>query len=266
MNHYKATKKEVIPSSFSKGNQIKWLVSDCWIKQDYLGYEALAEVVSSILCSCISNISYIPYDFCSVNYNGVTYKDCCYSENMLMKNEELVLVGKLLEDSNFNMEKLKGMGVVDGIKIVCKTLCNLGVVDLTTYICKTILLDSLILNEDRHLYNIAVIKKSSGKYRLSPIFDNGGALLSDLKDYPLINDNSINMRHVSSKPFSSDFSKQVNGALNIHKEPLIIDYSMLCDKLESFNTDLYSSDIVARCKDVLRFRLKCSEGKTWIKM
>ena len=54
------------------------------------------------------------------------------------------------------------------------------------YMNKLLTVDALFLNEDRHTHNIAVLMNDKRQFRLCPIFDNGGALLSDTSmDYPL---------------------------------------------------------------------------------
>ena len=59
--------------SSSKGNQSKWKRDNFFIKQDYLGYESIAEIVSAKLASCIENFNYVDYNLCSVIYNQVQY-------------------------------------------------------------------------------------------------------------------------------------------------------------------------------------------------
>lgn len=51
-------------------------------------------------------------------------------------------------------------------------------VDIRGYLIILAYIDSLILNEDRHFYNICLIEKDE-EYRVAPIFDNGLSLLSD---------------------------------------------------------------------------------------
>lgn len=42
----------------SKGNQAKWNIDDCWVKRDYLGYESLAEVVTSKFFECVEDLDF----------------------------------------------------------------------------------------------------------------------------------------------------------------------------------------------------------------
>lgn len=51
--------KKLVVESTSKGNQRKWYQGNLFIKEDYLGYEGIAECVVSTLLSCIE----IPYGF-----------------------------------------------------------------------------------------------------------------------------------------------------------------------------------------------------------
>ena len=65
--------------STSKGNQQKWFNGKYWYKSNFMGYENVAEVVVSILCSCIQNLDYVKYDLYE--------QDCCVSKDFLGDNE-----------------------------------------------------------------------------------------------------------------------------------------------------------------------------------
>ena len=78
---------------------------------------------------------------------------------------------------------------------------------------KMLAIDAFFLNEDRHTNNLSVIRnEKTGKYRLSPIYDNGLSLLSDLHDYPLEQDIYSMIARVQAKPFDRDFDLQTEAA------------------------------------------------------
>ena len=65
---------------------------------------------------------------------------------------------------------------------------------------------TLFKNEDRHTHNIAVLMDETGVYHNCPIFDNGGALLSDTTmDYPLGVEMEGLMENVEPKNLLSGF-------------------------------------------------------------
>ena len=78
--------------------------------------------------------------------------------------------------------------------------------------------DSFVLNEDRHFNNIAVIyNKNTKQYKKCPLFDNGAAFLSDIREgYPLEKKYlRINFKS-KIKTFCEDFEKQVQACEDIY--------------------------------------------------
>ena len=59
--------------------------------------------------------------------------------------------------------------------------------------------------------NMAVLMDGEGRFSLCPVFDNGGALLSDMSmDYPMSEDPVVLMREVKAKTISTDFDEQLD--------------------------------------------------------
>lgn len=78
-------------------------------------------------------------------------------------------------------------------------------------------IDALFLNEDRHMHNIAVLLDNSKKYHYCPIFDNGGALLSDtIMDYPMQGDLQKMLARVAAKTIHRDFDEQLDAAEKLY--------------------------------------------------
>lgn len=251
-------------SSSSKGNQDKWNIGDKWIKQDDLGYEALAEVLSSIVLSKVDGCSFIKYDFCDIRRREVIYSNCCVSDDCTEGNK-LVTLQRIFEELDFPASCLDKRSVSDAITLTSDLIFENYNLDIKDYLGRIIYFDSIILNEDRHLHNIHFLNYGD-KLTTAPLFDNGASLLSDLKDYPLITSNFINIRRVKSKPFSSSFSKQVLGVNKLGVEPLRIDIDTLIKELNSFSTDRYPIEVQNRCIDVLKYRLRELEGKSWLRI
>ena len=86
-----------------------------------------------------------------------------------------------------------------------------GLRNFGTYMNQLFTIDALFLNEDRHTHNMAVLMDGEGRFSLCPVFDNGGALLSDTAmDYPLSEDPVVLMREVKAKTISTDFDEQLD--------------------------------------------------------
>ena len=73
--------------------------------------------------------------------------------------------------------------------------------NIKDYLAKIFTLDRIILNEDRHVNNLAVISDNNG-FRTAPVFDNGRSLLtanvSVKQNYSI----EENVKRVIARPFS----------------------------------------------------------------
>lgn len=248
-------------ASSSKGNQSKWRIDDNFIKQDFLGHESVAEVISSRLASCIKDFNYVEYNLCSIIYKGIQYDDCCISKNFLKEGSTLYSLYRLFEMRNIDIEKeLKNLST-DVAILKIQNILNLD--DRTVEdIGRMLLFDAIILNDDRHFNNICFIRTEGG-LALSPVFDNGGSLLSDLKYYPLAYGNFKNISSVKSKPFSTNFNKQIEGVLKLGVQPLQIDRSKFNKLLDSLEVPSDSEFYYDRAIKVINLMLDRLEGEVW---
>ena len=202
--------KTVISSS--KGNQPKWKVDNLWLKQDYFGYESVAEV----LASNILESSRLPSDY------YVTYRPCtitthtgqqtgCYSQDFRGTLTEKPL-GRLLEehliDINSAMSKRTTEEALSILVTTIEKLTRIPYTVVDTHLRLLFAFDALTFNEDRHLNNILFLTDGF-QYRFAPIFDNGLAFLSDVKTYR----NGVNLTALerSAKPvlLTKSFDKHV---------------------------------------------------------
>ena len=86
-----------------------------------------------------------------------------------------------------------------------------GLRNFGIYMNQLFTIDALFLNEDRHTHNMAVLMDGEGRFSLCSVFDNGGALLSDMSmDYPMSEDPVVLMREVKAKTISTDFDEQLD--------------------------------------------------------
>ena len=199
----------------SKGNQFKWLSNGFWYKADNNGYEGLSEyVVSSLLLkSSLKKEEFITYDIETIKYNERIYLGC-RSRNFLKEGERIITLQRLYEATY-------GKDLKDALEetaimrkradYLIDMVINLtGIEDFGTYLYKLAVIDAFFLNEDRHFHNIGFIEKD-GRYRLCPIFDNGAALLSDVRfDYPYEEDVIRTIPRVHCKTLCEDFDDQLD--------------------------------------------------------
>ncbi len=198
----------------SKGNQLKFDSNGFWYKADCNGYEGFAEcVVSSLLrCSSLDEKEYAKYSYETIVYNGVCYRGC-KSEDFtdgwkLITLERLFIqscgesLNRLIYNTADHTERLQ--------LLVDMTERITGLKEFGPYMNKLLTLDAIFLNEDRHSHNIAVLMDDRNQFRLCPIFDNGGALLSDTTmDYPLGRSVYELMDKVRPKTFADSFEEQL---------------------------------------------------------
>lgn len=210
----------------SKGNQLKWIKHKDWYKADYLGYEGLAEYIVSYLLksSSLSESEYVIYHTEQIKYKFQTYLGC-QSRNFLPEGWEMVTLERLFQ----NLYKRSLSKVLYEIKdyenrirfLVNQTIVMTGLEDFGVYMSKMLTIDSLFLNEDRHMHNIAVLLDEKGKVHYCPYFDHGASLLSDtMMDYPIGVDVHELMKTVSAKTFCSDFDDQLDIVENLYGQHL----------------------------------------------
>lgn len=200
----------------SKGNQLKWENDGIWYKADYTGYEGLAEYMVSHLLknSGLKETEYVLYETEEIKYKRQIYLGV-RSSSFLKEDWQLITLerlfqnvyGKSLNQLIWQMESAESRleFLVEQVERIT------GIRDFGTYMNRLFTIDAVFLNEDRHTHNIAVLMNGEGRFSLCPVFDNGGALLSDTAiDYPLSEDPLILMREVKAKTVSTDFDEQLD--------------------------------------------------------
>lgn len=212
----KLVTNDKIALTSSKGNQEKWVENGVWYKLDQFGYEALAEcVVSEILEK--SNIEketpfrFVRYKTEEINVHNIQ-RVACVSRSFLRQDETIITLNKLLSSSiEISLTEKLGRLTSDKKRIqylVDSTKKITGLDDFDKYITLLFEIDSLIMNDDRHLNNIAVIEKN-GKFDYCPIFDNGAGLLSNTQIYRMDIDPNGIMKNMVASPFFMTFNREV---------------------------------------------------------
>lgn len=243
-------RERVLTSTTSKGNQIKWYKDGFWIKANKFGYEDIAEWAASAILRC-SNLSpdmYVNYGLCKVIEDKSFHYNGCYSKNFLSKGDVLITIDDILLMAGIDVERLfLGTDLNLKVNTVVSVVSNFTGLDFGAYLRVVIPFDAFILNEDRHLHNLAVIyNKVYDRYKYCPIFDNGLSLLSDVDEYPQHRSIGMNISSVKAKPFSLSFDDQLKVVGS--------DFYLNRDMLESFI--LENETVLGRVSDVIRYQME----------
>lgn len=190
----------------SEGTQIKYKKGEYWYKKDNQGKEGLVEyLVSGLLTfSDLSPEEYVLYEQGTINQAAG-----CRSRNFLGEGQELVTFYRLYynEFGRDLSQVLNDFATMEErIEYVVRFLQQSCKVDVTEYLRKVFTLDMLVLNEDRHLNNLAVIFDGE-RFRPAPIFDNGLSLLTANQSVNWHFPVEENVRRVVARPFSGSHEK-----------------------------------------------------------
>lgn len=216
-----ASGKKIAQTS-SKGNQEKWLDGGRWYKLDQFGYEGLAETVVSALLER-SNIEtqtpfrFVRYRMERMHVHGLE-RIGCSSPDFLLPGQSIITLSHLLsrQAEKLLAERLSRLSSdKKRIAYLAQTTAELtGLRAFPAYLTLLFEVDALFLNDDRHLNNIAVLERA-GKYDYCPIFDNGAALLSSQRDYPMDIDPKGLIPTALARPFNISFNRQRNTAVSL---------------------------------------------------
>ena len=237
----------------SKGNQIKWRRSDgFWAKADDMGYEGLAEQTASLLLAHSNFDEYAEYAVCKIYEDDAVYTGCV-SADFLAVGESLLTIGRLLESMGLEpYEDMEKMSASQRLGYLIENTEKItGMTGFGKWLGMLLEFDALIANEDRHLHNIAVVKKTDGTYKPMPVFDNGAGFLSDThRDYPLETGMNLSrmISRVKSKPLVTDFDKQLAAVNEVVGLSLKINCAPDAIRISSQE---YPAQIVARVQSII---------------
>lgn len=255
-----------IISTTSKGNQIKWKMGGYWWKIDKHGYEGLAEELASLVLSHIKGIDYTFYNSCVINSGGDLHFGCISKDFLSAGEQHITFANKLFswQHEDIIKKRFGYLSTMERAEFTIRAIENLTGLNTLQYVADCIFLDSIILNEDRHLSNLGLIEDSKHNWRTVPIYDNGLSLLSDLSAYDIDSGSLYKLTHrVKSKPFNRNFKKQVIALRELGGKPLNIDIDKLVKDINGYTNMLYDCKFVKRALEVLLIRLKEMEGLAW---
>ena len=220
---------EKIAETSSKGNQEKWLDNCKWYKLDQFGYEALAETFTSMLLE-YSNIEK-DTPFCFTRYNMERLlvhgreRTGCSSDNFLRAGESIVTISHLFKQhlggslvdvlERLPSDKRRMMYIAEATTDIT------GLQEFPQYLTLLFEIDALVLNDDRHLNNIAVISQN-GRFDYCPIFDQGAGLLSNIMYSPMDIIPKSLIINVKARPFNTTFNRQIKTMQSLYGRQLCI--------------------------------------------
>jgi hypothetical protein len=243
----------------SKGNQLKWKKDGLWYKADYTGYEGLAEYIVSLFLgySDLKPEEYVTYQTEKIEYQRAEYTGCV-SKDFLPKGYKMITLERLYHNET-GRSLLKTVyqfeGITDRLKYLTEQIVRLtNLEDFGSYLCKLLTIDAFFLNEDRHFHNIAVLVDDAGRYQLCPIFDQGGALLSDTTmDYPLGKADTLEyMQQVRSKTLCRDFDEQLDVAERLFGQQIRFSFGGKEIEEALRREPYYPEEIKSRVETILR--------------
>lgn len=223
----KLVSNEKIAETSSKGNQEKWLDHGKWYKLDQFGYEALAEVFTSMLLECSNIEKETPFTFTRYQMERLQVhgreRTGCSSDNFLKAGESIVTlshlfkqqIGKPLSDElqRFNSDKKRMAYLSEATAEIT------GLREFPQYLTLLFEIDALVLNDDRHLNNIAVIEKN-GSFSYCPIFDQGAGLLSNMMYSPMHIIPKTLIAEAKARPFNTTFNRQMRAMQGMYGKQL----------------------------------------------
>lgn len=225
----KLVSDQKIAETSSKGNQEKWLDNGKWYKLDQFGYEALAECFTFMLLEH-SNIErdtpfcYVRYDMEKLLVHG-RERTGCSSENFLNHGEAIITLSHLFKQHlGGSVAEVLGRLSSDKKRMIYlaeATADITGLTDFPQYLTLLFEIDGLVLNDDRHLNNIAVISKGDC-FDYCPIFDQGAGVLSNVMYSPMDIVPKSLISSAQARPFNTTFNRQIRAMQSLYGKQLDI--------------------------------------------
>ena len=94
-----------------------------------------------------------------------------------------------------------------------------GLQEFPKYLTLLFEIDALVLNDDRHLNNIAVLSQN-GKFDYCPIFDQGAGLLSNTQMSPMDIMPKALITALRARPFHTTFNRQMHTIQSLYGKQL----------------------------------------------
>ena len=218
-----------IAETSSKGNQEKWQDNGIWYKLDQFGYEALAEVFTAQLLEYSNIEAAFPFTFVRYRMERLLVhgweRTGCSSQNFLRERESIVTLARLFQQyTGKSLSETLSRMTSDKKRMayLAEETANITSLSLfPQYLTLLFEIDGLLLNDDRHLNNIAVISKN-GSFGYCPIFDQGAGLLSNVMYNPFEIIPKSLISQAKARPFQTTFNRQIHTMESLYGNQLEI--------------------------------------------
>jgi hypothetical protein len=211
-----------IAETSSKGNQEKWQENGRWYKLDLFGYEGLAETVTSALLAQ-TNVGALGFQYVTYRMEKLEVhrhvRLGCSSADFLAPGDAIMTVSELLKKGvgpDWQSAAKKQPNLQSKIGWMVDQVTGLTGLDrFGGYLTLLFEIDMLFCNEDRHLNNIAVLRRGES-FDYCPIFDFGAGLLSNIRDYPMDVEPRGLLGQLRARPMDCTFTRQVRAAQAVY--------------------------------------------------
>lgn len=205
-------------------------------------YEAIAEYLVYKICKYLNipDKFITPYKLCNIQVtDGVNYINTvgCECSLFVSPDEAYLSFYKYLRTKGLSFTEMQGINSYKQIIEIYKRVLNSSE-QIERFLNTMFLIDSLVLNSDRHLGNFGfIINKNGGIDREAPIFDNGNSLFCNKPFEDMQYDPYLNI-YISQRPIARDFDYVLkiidirNSYIDIAKLGSLVTYvKTLCTRL-----------------------------------
>ena len=225
------TTENRIAETSSKGNQEKWRAGDRWYKLDLFGYEGLAETVTSSLLRKTNvadlGFRFVPYQMEQLEVHR-RLRTGCSSPNFRREGEAILTLADLFRKGigpHWQDQIARQPNLAEKVRWIAEQTTQLtGLSRFGQYLTLLFEADMLFGNEDRHLNNIAVLRRGED-FDYCPLFDFGAGMLSNIRDYPLDIEPRAHLRLLRALPLNTTFGRQVQAARAVYGPQLEGDFT-----------------------------------------
>ena len=195
----------------STGWLMKWNLGKYWIKAP--GYivtytwDSVAEVIASNIIKDLNIKGCLQYELCIINLDNSVKLIGCISKSYKQHNLQEITIQKLAETGI--LCKRQYLGCTGYLQLIneIKERFNLNI---TKYLEDTILIDSIILNTDRNLWNMSIMIDKNFQGHLAPIYDFGNSLGLTGGREGNFYEEVMYSTGMQARPFSSEFEEQLS--------------------------------------------------------
>lgn len=212
MNIYKLGSTGAISQNSSGGKLLKWQVGNTFIKTSTLDNtslgkpkfmcESYGEVIGYTIAKLLG-LNAVEYRLCKVIIDNQIETIACESRNFLSPGFEYMSIAKLMIQGVIPTLYLGDTNNYNNLVVILKKYNK----NIRYYIDSLIILDYIILNDDRHYGNFGFITNRE-IIKLAPVFDSGNCCFCH-KNVDEIEYASDLYTFLRSKPFSIDFEEQI---------------------------------------------------------